>query len=171
MGSVSSRTSYQPHLSSSPAKMLAVVFLCALAATANAAVDEFGIQNYFGTLAQTRNFALEEAENDLPGVPAYTVAGSCANVKTVDAFNYNRYSGKWYWSNMIENPFLGGIHNCIESEYQFNPKVSGFNVRTSGRTTQGEEPTQATLSLSLDLLSSATRALLPLPGITAVLHS
>jgi len=122
--------------------MLVVVLLGALAATASAAVDEYGIPNYLGALAEQMTYGVDDSNNNLPGVPSYTTSGNCAKVKTMDGFNFNRYAGKWFWSHQIDNPFLGGINKCIESEYRYNPKVAGFNVRTYGKTTQGEEHTQ-----------------------------
>merc|ERR1712142_905177 len=70
-----------------------------------------------------------------PGVPSFLESGKCIDVGLKDNFDFFKYSGKWYLGYKTDNPFLGDMYRCIESDYRYmGPAIKGFNVKTSGRT-------------------------------------
>ncbi|CAL4068564.1 unnamed protein product [Meganyctiphanes norvegica] len=88
-------------------------------------VDDLGLSRVLSTLGN---------QAGKPGVPSFVESGKCIDVGVQDNFDYFKYSGKWYMGYKMDNPFLGDLYRCIESDYQYmGPGFKGFKVRTTGR--------------------------------------
>merc|ERR1712198_73646 len=121
MGSVESITRGSSSISSISSKMINTSFLVILFVVAVTA--DFPVQN--------------KVREDLPGVPAATVSGTCPNVKLQQDLDLEKYAGKWYWVSIIENEFLGKLSKCLRSEYKYSSAMVGFKVTTSGQSADG----------------------------------
>jgi len=118
MGSVKSITRGSSSISSKMINTSFLVILFVVAVTA-----DFPVQN--------------KVREDLPGVPAATVSGTCPNVKLQQDLDLEKYAGKWYWVSIIENEFLGKLSKCLRSEYKYSSAMVGFKVTTSGQSADG----------------------------------
>ncbi|KAK4322107.1 hypothetical protein Pmani_007120 [Petrolisthes manimaculis] len=64
-------------------------------------------------------------------LPEYLLPGKCALPDLQDRFDLRRYSGRWYWSHIIENEYLP-METCVHSQYDYSYTDYGFKVRTAG---------------------------------------
>ncbi|CAL4061267.1 unnamed protein product [Meganyctiphanes norvegica] len=72
----------------------------------------------------------QDSQSGKPGVPSYVESGKCPEVELQENFSHQKYAGKWYMGYKMDNPFLGDIEKCIQSDYQLDG--TGFKVTTSG---------------------------------------
>merc|ERR1711962_1285464 len=123
--------------------MLRAAILSVTLCLAVVAQADTGLPNYLVGLAnEVPNFALNPTllrnnelgvpsiKSSLPGLPEYLESGKCSDVG-VQA-DFEKYAGAWYWSYMIDQPFLGDMEKCIRSDLSTNG--AGFDVVTSGKT-------------------------------------
>ncbi|CAL4106414.1 unnamed protein product, partial [Meganyctiphanes norvegica] len=88
----------------------------------------------------TGRLAQQETLPNLPGVQSFVESGKCPGVTLQDNFNYQQYAGKWFMGYKMDNPFLGDVQKCIQSDYTVSG--TGFSVRTSGQNFNGNNAEQ-----------------------------
>ncbi|KAK7086096.1 Crustacyanin-A2 subunit [Halocaridina rubra] len=64
-------------------------------------------------------------------LPDFLAAGKCANVPIQDKFDLRRYHGRWYQTEIIDNPYQP-YTKCINSFYDYNDDAFSFKVNTAG---------------------------------------
>merc|ERR1712198_132315 len=65
-------------------------------------------------------------------LPDFVVPGKCAVVANQDNFDLRRYSGRWYMTQIVDNPYLP-ISSCVHSNYDYSDTdFYGFKVTTAG---------------------------------------
>ncbi|XP_063600418.1 crustacyanin-A2 subunit-like [Penaeus indicus] len=64
-------------------------------------------------------------------IPEFLVPGKCANVAIQDNFDLRMYSGRWYQTSIIDNPYQP-FTRCIHSNFEHSALDSGFQVTTAG---------------------------------------
>jgi len=127
-------------------EMRTSAILCTLvvAVASQADVDQFGIPKFLDSLTPVSNFALNpklvrnndvgapSIAKDTPGVLEFVDTGKCNDVGVQPNFDYSKWAGSWYWSFLIDNPFLGDMEKCIKSE--LSNAGDAFDVITTGKT-------------------------------------
>ncbi|XP_066941258.1 crustacyanin-A2 subunit-like [Macrobrachium rosenbergii] len=71
------------------------------------------------------------------GLPEFLVPGKCANVKVQSGFDLRKYHGRWYQTEILENPYQP-YTKCINSFYDYYDAFDGFKVTTAGFSPKGE---------------------------------
>ncbi|XP_071551631.1 crustacyanin-A2 subunit-like [Panulirus ornatus] len=98
-------------------------------------------------------------------IPSFVKPGKCASVANQDNFDLREYSGRWYITHMIENPYMP-MDRCIHSNYGYSSTDNGFKVTTAGFSTKNEY-----LSMDLDIYPTkefpAAHMLLDAPSVFA----
>ncbi|XP_053635051.1 crustacyanin-A2 subunit [Cherax quadricarinatus] len=64
-------------------------------------------------------------------IPSFLKPGKCASVANQDNFDLEKYAGRWYQTQVIENPFQP-LSRCILSTYDYSKSDYGFKVTTAG---------------------------------------
>ncbi|XP_063598316.1 crustacyanin-A2 subunit-like [Penaeus indicus] len=65
------------------------------------------------------------------GIPDFVAPGNCAKVANQDNFDLRRYAGRWYQTQIIDNPYQP-YTRCIHSNYDYSDSDYGFKVTTAG---------------------------------------
>ncbi|XP_068226194.1 crustacyanin-A2 subunit-like [Palaemon carinicauda] len=65
------------------------------------------------------------------GLPEFLVPGKCASVNVQDGFDLRKYHGRWYQTEILENPYQP-YSKCINSFYGYSDANYGFDVTTAG---------------------------------------
>ncbi|XP_042856892.1 crustacyanin-A2 subunit-like [Penaeus japonicus] len=86
---------------------------------------------YRGTMLTTVVTALLVAVVSADSIPSFVVPGKCANVANQDNFDLRKYSGRWYQTSIIDNPYQP-FTRCIHSNYEYSDSDYGFQVTTAG---------------------------------------
>ncbi|XP_027230095.2 crustacyanin-A2 subunit [Penaeus vannamei] len=64
-------------------------------------------------------------------IPHFVVPGKCANVLVQDNFDLHKYSGRWYQTSIIDNPYQP-FTRCIHSNFEYSALDGEFQVITAG---------------------------------------
>ncbi|XP_068223784.1 crustacyanin-A2 subunit-like [Palaemon carinicauda] len=65
------------------------------------------------------------------GLPDFLLAGKCADVSLQPNFDVRKYAGRWFMTEITENPYLP-LKKCVTSKYDLDEEEHGFRVTTSG---------------------------------------
>ncbi|KAK4322112.1 hypothetical protein Pmani_007125 [Petrolisthes manimaculis] len=64
-------------------------------------------------------------------IPDFVKPGKCAPVNLQNNFDLRKYSGRWYWTHMMDNLYMP-IERCSHSNYEYSEIDYGFAVTTAG---------------------------------------
>ncbi|XP_037800117.1 crustacyanin-A2 subunit-like [Penaeus monodon] len=70
-------------------------------------------------------------------IPQFVVPGKCANVLVQNNFDLHQYSGRWYQTSIIDNPYQP-FTRCIHSNFENSALDNGFQVTTAGFSSSNE---------------------------------